>query len=201
MGLNRLLMRALHKKHYHWLMIMILSGGIISGPNTAFPGEKTDQDRQLQANENRVQSLQRAQSQLRPNFVFQESRDRYVDYRALSAQVRDLSEMIKRMEQSQSNTTLSVPPDVPISNGISGRVGGNQTFLKETYGPDGPSVKSVRLLAEYQLLKNGNQRLKVGEISDQGKFISLDIVTVDNSLVERFAIDKQTGNWQIVSNP
>ena len=43
----------------------------------------------------------------------------------------------------------------------------------------------------------GNPRLKVGEVKERdADTIEADIVTKDNSLVQRFAVDRHTGSYR-----
>ncbi len=56
------------------------------------------------------------------------------------------------------------------------------------------TVKDVRLFMEQRLGRLGNKRLKVGPVKQvDDRTITADIVTVDNSLVQRFRIDSSTG--------
>lgn len=61
------------------------------------------------------------------------------------------------------------------------------------------SVEDVRAKMEQRLEWRGNDRLKVGEVKElDEKTIVAEIVTVDNSLVEKIQIDKATGRPQRV---
>ncbi len=56
------------------------------------------------------------------------------------------------------------------------------------------TVKDVRLFMEKRLERLGNKRLKLGAVKQANdRTITADIVTVDNSLVERFEVDRSTG--------
>lgn len=56
------------------------------------------------------------------------------------------------------------------------------------------TVKDVRLFMEKRLGRLGNKRLKVGAVKQaDDRTITADIVTVDNSLVRRFTVDRNTG--------
>ena len=55
------------------------------------------------------------------------------------------------------------------------------------------SVEDVRYYLGSQLERLKNKRLKVGETSADDGTITADIVTVDNSLVQRLRIDRHTG--------
>jgi hypothetical protein len=44
-----------------------------------------------------------------------------------------------------------------------------------------------------QLERLNNKRLKVGEIKADNGTITADVVTVDNSLVQRLKVDRRTG--------
>ena len=55
------------------------------------------------------------------------------------------------------------------------------------------SVEDVRGYLTGQLDRLGNKRLKVGNINADGGFITADIATVDNSLVQRMKVNRSTG--------
>ena len=56
------------------------------------------------------------------------------------------------------------------------------------------SVDDVRGYLTAQLDRLGNKRLKIGDVKADGGSISAEIVTVDNSLVQRMKVDRSTGN-------
>ena len=56
------------------------------------------------------------------------------------------------------------------------------------------SVDDVRGYLTAQLDRLGNKRLKIGNINAEGGSITAEIVTVDNSLVQRMKVDRGTGN-------
>jgi hypothetical protein len=58
------------------------------------------------------------------------------------------------------------------------------------------SVEDVRSYLAQQLERLNNKRLKSGNITADGGAISAEIVTVDNSLVQRLKIDRRTGTIQ-----
>ncbi len=55
------------------------------------------------------------------------------------------------------------------------------------------SVDDVRGYLDVQLERLNNKRLKIGNIQADGGTISAEIVTVDNSLVQRLKVDRRTG--------
>jgi hypothetical protein len=55
------------------------------------------------------------------------------------------------------------------------------------------SVEDVRGYLATQLEQLKNKRLKVGDVKSEDGTITADIVTVDNSLVQRLKIDRHTG--------
>ena len=55
------------------------------------------------------------------------------------------------------------------------------------------SVEDVPAYLDLRLERLNNKRLKVGEVKADGSTISADIVTVDNSLVQRLKVDRRTG--------
>ena len=56
------------------------------------------------------------------------------------------------------------------------------------------SVDDVRGYLTAQLDHLGNKRLKIGDIKADGGSITAEIVTADNSLVQRMKVDRSTGN-------
>jgi hypothetical protein len=189
-----LLRLSLATRLHHISKLMLLAVPFLMG-TSAF----ADDDRLVKANQNREAAQARAQGQLGYPYVFRESRDRQVDFLSLAAQITALSHLMDQLAASQNEPTISTPPEVPINAGLRRSRAGALT--KEAYGPDGPTIKSVRLIAEYQLIRNGNKRLKLGEIKDQTDSLILDIVTQDGSLVERYKIVKETGDWLPVEDP
>ena len=55
------------------------------------------------------------------------------------------------------------------------------------------SVEDVRGYLAVQLDRLNNKRLKVGDIKSEDGAITADIVTIDNSLVQRLKVDRHTG--------
>lgn len=55
------------------------------------------------------------------------------------------------------------------------------------------SVEDVRSYLGTQLERLNNKRLKIGNVSANEGTISADVVTVDNSLVQRLKVDRRTG--------
>ena len=58
---------------------------------------------------------------------------------------------------------------------------------------DEPSAEDVRGYLTVQLDRLNNKRLKVGDIKADDGAITADIVTVDNSLVQRLKVDRHMG--------
>ena len=70
-----------------------------------------------------------------------------------------------------------------------GDVQGNQTLNLST--------DDVKGRMERWLNWRGNARLKVGEVKEKdADTITADVVTKDNSLVQRFIVDRHTGNYR-----
>lgn len=55
------------------------------------------------------------------------------------------------------------------------------------------SVDDVRGYLDMQLKRLDNKRLKIGDVRSDDANITADIVTVDNSLVQRLKVDRHTG--------
>ena len=56
------------------------------------------------------------------------------------------------------------------------------------------SVDDVRVYLTAQLDRLGNKRLKMGNINAEGGSITAEIVTIDNSLVQRMKVARSTGS-------
>jgi hypothetical protein len=55
------------------------------------------------------------------------------------------------------------------------------------------SVDDVRGYLGFQLNRLNNKRLKIGDLKGDDETITADIVTIDNSLVQRLKVDRHTG--------
>ena len=56
------------------------------------------------------------------------------------------------------------------------------------------TTEEARILVQARLIMRGNERLKVGQVSEQDEDTYLvDIVTVDNSLVRQIEVDRDNG--------
>ena len=60
------------------------------------------------------------------------------------------------------------------------------------------SVEDVRGYLDSQLERLNNKRLKVGSINAEDKIITAEVVTLDDSLVQRLKIDRRTGRIEYV---
>ena len=76
-----------------------------------------------------------------------------------------------------------------------GGFGGMSTLFGSRVAPTmNLSVDDVRGYLTVQLDRLGNKRLKIGNINAEGGSITAEIVTADNSLVQRMKVDRSTGN-------
>lgn len=84
-------------------------------------------------------------------------------------------------------------PGMSIDGGkVSGMFGSRVTPMMNI------SVEDVRGHLDAQLDRLNNRRLKVGDVKADTGTITAEIVTVDNSLVQRLKVDRRTGaiNYQ-----
>ena len=78
--------------------------------------------------------------------------------------------------------------------GMMGGAGGMSALFGSRVVPTlNLSVEDVRGYLTTQLDRLGNKRLKIGNINADGGFITADIATVDNSLVQRVKVNRSTG--------
>jgi hypothetical protein len=70
---------------------------------------------------------------------------------------------------------------------------GNPAGLSR-FDSSGLSVDDVKARFERWLIMQGNPRLKIGDVKEtDGNAITVDVVTQENSLVQRFIVDRRTG--------
>ena len=59
------------------------------------------------------------------------------------------------------------------------------------------TTDDVKSRVERWLARQGNPRLQLGEVKEKdADTITADVVTKDNSLVQRFIVDRHTGNYR-----
>jgi hypothetical protein len=81
-----------------------------------------------------------------------------------------------------------------MGHGMMGGAGGMGALFGSRVVPTmNLSVDDVRGYLTAQLDRLGNKRLKVGNINADGGFVTADIATVDNSLVQRVKVNRSTG--------
>ena len=117
-------------------------------------------------------------------------------YYALSLQIEHLAGILEGMRRSEADRQPQPSGFLPSLPLIPGEQAG--VDVRSVYGPDGPTEASVRLMLEYRLLVAGNPRLTVGQVKDSGTSVTAQVVTRDGSLVEEYAVDKNTGVWRPV---
>ena len=93
--------------------------------------------------------------------------------------------------------------------GMMGGYGGHGPGMMGGYGPGNYgnraninlSTDVVKSNLERMLAVQGNPRLKVGDVKEKdADTIVADVVTKDNSLVQRFAVDRHTGFYRPEEN-
>ena len=82
-----------------------------------------------------------------------------------------------------------------MGSGMMGSAGGMGALFGSRVVPTmNLSVEDVRNYLTARLDRLGNKRLKVGSINADGNFITAEIATVDNSLVQRMKVNRSTGS-------
>jgi hypothetical protein len=81
-----------------------------------------------------------------------------------------------------------------MSNGMPMRYKHNRGYARQNQKDLNLTADQARILVQARLIKRGNDRLKVGNVSvkDDNTY-NVQIVTVDNSLVREINIDRNTG--------
>ena len=81
---------------------------------------------------------------------------------------------------------------------------GSERYSDSQYGPDYRQQQNplreddARSILENYLRSKGNPNLKLGQIKDKGKAFEGEIVTRDDSLVDKILVDKNTGSLRSV---
>jgi hypothetical protein len=84
-----------------------------------------------------------------------------------------------------------------MGRGMMGGPGMMGPWWGERAGEPKLTAEDVKTRFEQWLAWHGNSRLKVGGVKEKdANTIEVDIVTVDNSLVQRFAVDRRTGFYR-----
>ena len=98
---------------------------------------------------------------------------------------------------------IAVTPEGPGARGpMMGHMGWEGGFPWLRARLKGPLDEAdIRRMMEAWLAQEANPRLKLGPITPKGDdHFQADIVTKDNSLVQRFAVDRRTGAIQAVED-
>jgi len=165
-------------------------------------GKRTvEERRQEKAYALRENAKQNAQRNLGYGFVYPQEHDREIDFYYVGMQIERLGALMQQWaDVSRARQTRKVIPGPPL--GLAGPAEAGLLPDKSVhpdvagiYGPAGPTSKSVRLILEYRLMVAGNPRLKVGAVKEEDERILAEVVTIDGSLVDQYAIDKKSGVW------
>lgn len=173
----------MHKKNVTFLCFMVLGGSAALPPALA-------SDDQAAAQYNRAAAVARAQSQLGYESLPQEEfPPQQTDFDALSQQIKNLANIIERMAAEKNINGNSL-----LFRGVPS----GPAHRERLYGLAGPDVDSVSALIQYRLAISGNQNLRLGRVVDEGKSVAAAVVTRDGSLVEKYQIDKASGQIETV---
>jgi hypothetical protein len=75
--------------------------------------------------------------------------------------------------------------------------GPNQQYPYAQQQPQKPiDQDQAKTMVENYLKSTGNPNLKLGDIKDEGQYFQADVVTKDNSLVDKILVDKNTGSMR-----
>jgi len=172
------------------LLVLLAAPASAEGPGPyGSPGASRQQEAEFQR--------QRAEAGARadlnnlgyPNPYQNDYPPRETDFVALSMQIEALAAHMRALaaEQASQSMAPAAVPGLDLPQAGSG--------VAATYGPDGPTPKSVRMVLDYRLLLAGNPRLRSGAITDRGDAVSAQIITADGAVVDEFLVDKRTGVW------
>lgn len=192
-------MGTLRVKTMACLAAAMLAAGADCGVSAASADDKSSGERrQEQANKIRERAKTGARINLDYEDIFPSLRRYDYDPYLLSQQMARLSALIGRF----ADEAARLPPGwIPLAavHGPGGRPLAGSDDVVAIYGPKGPTVESVKLLLDYNLMVADNPRLRAGPIRDMGETVTAKIVTKEgNVVVEEYVIDKKTGVWSPV---
>lgn len=168
--------------------------------------ESKEQIQHHRANELRKQAKANAKASIVREDVFSHTRGNYhdeLDY--LGYQINRLGKLIRALSKELNSSegfgeyvSPQAPPIMadPKNDRMVFPNASGQSNPLSMYGPQGPTEKSVRLLMEYRLMMGGNPRLKLGDVEEEKDIIKAHVLTVDDSIVQTYIIDKKTGAWK-----
>ena len=188
-----------------FLLAAVLAAWLPAGALTARAGdteEKTQEDRRHEkADMMRERANFHAERHLGYGSVYTPERDRTVDYDYIGMQIERLGTIIRHLaDHARAGQKREMIPGPPLDLSAPGEATAMPgepvpPAIARIYGPKGPTEKSVRLILEYRLMVTGNPRLKVGDVKEEDERIRAEVVTIDGSLVDEYAIDKTSGIW------
>lgn len=179
----------------HVIRIALTAGiFVVNGASLQANAQQNVQERNFErADFYRERAKLNAQSNLDYPFIpYQTGRGNEIDYVGLTHQIQMLAAQLQAVAAeaaAKKRQEGSAPGlDLPVAAGAK----------EGTYGPDGPTEKSVGILLEYRLMVSGNPRLKVGPIKDEGENIRANIVTENGAVVDEYLVNKSNGVWSPV---
>lgn len=132
-----------------------------------------------------------AQANLNYDYVYNNAG---VSYQVLlGQQISQLASMTSSLANQiarQANSDPAYGPQLSIAPVVN-----SSTHVTNIYGPTGVNVKTVRTLLNYRLMIAGNPNIKVGKIHDKDKYVLVELVTLNGSLVGKYQVSKQNGQW------
>jgi hypothetical protein len=171
--------------------------------------DSKEQIQQDKADEVRRRAKANARASIRYENVDTQTRQYRDELDFLGYQINRLGQLIRQISKELDNQEIKSGEVIPIAPPlISDPKTDSMVYSQSSdpintlsiYGPEGPTTKSVRLLMEYRLLLGGNPRLKLGKIQENETVIEAQILTIDNSLVQTYIIDKKSGLWKAKFN-
>ena len=151
-----------------------------------------DERDHARANIIRERAVERSKRALQPEFyLYNDSQQTEIDYYSLSQQIDRLGAAIRQMGDAAARAKQSMQE----TSGVMPYV--HPGNFHRLYGPQGPTVRSVKALLEHRLVVAGNPRVKAGRVISDAETVTAEVVTAkEGALVEKFTIDKSTGIWK-----
>ncbi len=171
--------------------ILVLALALPGGTQANDAHVEDERDHEM-ANIIRERAVERSKRALQPEFyLYDDSQRREIDFYSLSQQIDRLGAVIRQMGDAAARAKQSMQE----TSGVMPYV--HPGNFHRLYGPQGPTVRSVKALLEHRLVVAGNPRVKAGRVISDAETVTAEVVTAkEGALVEKFSIDKSTGIWK-----
>jgi len=174
-------------------LITLVAG--ISSPyvNAELQLVEVDKGERQAIHSNIVRERAKANAQTNLNYEYVYNNSGISNQVLLGQQIAQLASMTSSLANQiaqQASSDLVYGPQLSIAPVVN-----SSTPVTNIYGPTGVNVKTVRTLLNYRLMIAGNPNIKAGKVHDNAKYVLVELVTLNGSLVGKYQVSKENGQW------